>query len=77
MRYPTLKAPNSTRQIVDVFRGFNHNLRIWDGEFYDMRNLTSDEYPVMSPRKPRGLYTKTAAPMGILSKGELCYGHTD
>lgn len=73
MRYPTLKAPNSTRQIVDVFRGFNHNLRIWDGEFYDMRNLTSDEYPVMSPRKPRGLYTKTAAPMGILSKGELCY----
>lgn len=73
MRYPTLTVPKSTRQIVDVFRGYNHNLKIWDGEFYDMENLSSDEYPVMSPRRPRGIYTRTAAPQGMLSKGELCY----
>ena len=73
MIYPTLKAPKSTRQIVDVFRGYNHNLKIKDGEFWDMQNLSSDEYPLLSPRKSRGIYTKTAAPQGIVSKGELCY----
>lgn len=73
MRYPTLKAPKNTRKIVDVFRGYNHNLKIKDGEFWDMKNLSSDEYPVLSPRKSRGIYTKTAAPQGVLSKGELCY----
>jgi len=73
MRYTTLKAPKSTRQIVDVFRGYNHNFKISDGEFYDMENLSSDEYPLLTPRKPRGIYTKTTAPQGIVSKGELCY----
>lgn len=73
MRYPTLNAPKSTRKIVDVFRGYNHNLKIKDGEFYDMKNLSSDEYPVLSPRKQRGIYTKTASPQGVISKGELCY----
>lgn len=73
MRYATLKAPKSTRQIVDVFRGYNHNFRISDGEFYDMENLCSDEYPLLTPRKPRGIYTKTTAPMGMVSKNELCY----
>ncbi len=73
MRYSALKAPKSTRQIVDVFRGYNHNLKIKDGEFWDMMNLSSDEYPVLTPRKSRGIYAKTAAPQGIVSKGELCY----
>lgn len=73
MRYPTLNAPKSTRQTIDVFRGYNHNLKIKDGEFWDMENLSSDEYPVLSPRNPRGVYTKTASPQGVVSKGELCY----
>ena len=73
MRYPKLNAPKSTRQIVDVFRGYNHNLRILDGEFYNMKNLTSDAYPMLSPRKPRGIYTKTSAPQGLISKEKICY----
>ena len=54
MKYPTLQAIETTRQTVEVFGGYNHNLRIGDGEFYDMKNMTSDFYPVMSPREPRG-----------------------
>ena len=42
MRYPQLTPPATSRSMVDVFRGYNHNLRISDGEFYDMENLTSD-----------------------------------
>ena len=42
MRYPQLKVQAASRNIVDAFMGYNHNLRISDGEFFDMKNLTSD-----------------------------------
>ena len=58
MRYPTLNEINSRREMVDVFGGYNHNLRIGDGEFYDMKNLTSTYYPVLSPRQKRGSLKK-------------------
>lgn len=51
--YPQLREQPSSRQILDVFRGYNRNLRIGEGEFRDMENLTSDHYPVLSPRKKR------------------------
>ncbi len=55
MHYPTLTAPAVTRQTVDVFGGYHHSHRIRDGEFYHMENLTSDRYPLLSPRGRRGL----------------------
>lgn len=73
MRYPQLKVQAATRKTVDVFRGYNHNLRIGEGEFFDMQNLTSDHYPVLSPRKKRGLYVKPASPQGLIAKDGLCY----
>ena len=45
MRYPQLKELPTTREMVDVFRGYNHNLRISSGEFFNMKNMTSDHYP--------------------------------
>ena len=73
MRYPQLKVQASTRNIVDVFMGYNHNLRISEGEFFDMKNLTSDHYPVLSPRSKRGFYVKPASPQGLIAKDEICY----
>lgn len=52
--YPKLKTKVPYRQKLDKFRGYNHNLRIGSGEFYEMENLTSDDYPVLSTRKKRG-----------------------
>ena len=73
MKYPTLYTKNSDRQMVDVFKGYNHNMRIGDGEFFDMKNMTSDHYPVLSPRGKRGLYAAPALPNGLISKDALCY----
>ena len=73
MRYPRLKAQAATRKIVDVFRGYNHNLRVGEGEFFDMENLTSECFPVLSPRKKRGFYRKPASPQGLIAKDEICY----
>ena len=73
MLYPTLQEMPSSKQMVDAFRGYNHNLRISDSEFYDMKNMTSDYYPVLSPRNKRGVYVSAANPRGLLAKDRLCF----
>ena len=57
----------------EEFLGYNHNLRIGGGEFYDMKNLTSSYYPVLSPRGKRGVYAEPSSPQGMISKDNLCY----
>jgi hypothetical protein len=59
--------------MVDAFKGYNHNLRIGDGEFFDMKNMTADHYPVLSPRGKRGLYASPDSPTGMIAKDALCY----
>ncbi len=71
--YPTLNASAESRWTQDVFAGLNHNLRIGDSEFYDMRNLTSDAAPVLCPRKARGLYQQGTNVQGMITKDSLCY----
>ena len=73
MKYPTLYTTDSSRQMVDIFKGYNHNLRINDGEFFDMKNMTSDHYPVLSPRGRRGVYAQQARFTGLIAKDSLCY----
>ena len=81
MKYPTLQELNTSRQMIDVFGGYNHNLRIGEGEFYDMENLTSADYPVLSPRPKRGTYAELSDPpvgktmpgYGMIAKDALCY----
>ena len=73
MLYPTLNEQATSRQMVDTFRGYNHNLRIADGEFYDMQNMTADYYPVLSPRGKRGMLQTAGRAQGLISKDALCY----
>ena len=73
MKYPKLRVTETSRQMVDTFKGYNHNLRIGDGEFFDMKNMTSDHYPVLSPRGIRGVYASPNSPTGLIAKDALCY----
>lgn len=73
MKYPTLPVQSSSREMIDTFRGYNHNLLIGDGEFFDMKNMTSNYYPILSPRGKRGVHIKPAAPQGLIAKDTLCY----
>ena len=73
MLYPRLQASKATRQMIDTFRGYNHNLRVADGEFYEMENMTSDFFPVLSPRGKRGIYKSCEGLTGIIAKDSLCY----
>lgn len=73
MKLPVLNKIATSRSAVDAFLGYNHNLRIGDNEFYDMKNLTSTYYPVLSPRGKRGTYVTTTNPLGMIEKDALCY----
>ena len=73
MEYPTLYVKQKSRQMVDAFLGYNHNLRIGDTEFYDMENMTSNYYPVLAPRAKRGIYVAGGNISGIIAKDKLCY----
>ena len=73
MKLPLLNEIPATREMIEVFGGYNHNLRIGEGEFYDMKNLTSADYPVLSPRPQRGVFATPVNPQGLLAKDALCY----
>ena len=73
MYFPTLTARPRSAQSIDVFSGYNHNVRIQENEFYDMKNLTSDQAPVLAPRKQRGLYVTGTNVQGLIAKDSLCY----
>lgn len=50
------KLPNAnklTKSYQVDFRGLNHTVGAADSEIYDMKNLTSDHYPVIAPREKR------------------------
>lgn len=53
--YITIPESSTVETVVDTFGGYNHNYKIGDGEFYDMKNLTSDYYPLMGNRAARSL----------------------
>ena len=53
------------------FKGLNRRNFVEEGEMSDMKNLTSDNYPLLTPRKLRGLYELPAGvvqPLSIMTK---------
>ena len=41
--YPTIPETARSQQVTDTFGGYNHNLKIPEGEFYEMENLCGDD----------------------------------
>jgi len=53
-----VKLPQQTpgqreQRMTSTFRGYNRAEILADGEMYDMKNLSGDRYPALSPRKKR------------------------
>lgn len=75
--YPRLTETPTTRRVTDTFRGYNHNLRIADGEWFDMRNLTGEHYPLLANRDKRGTVHSVVNPAGIEAKDALAWVEGD
>ncbi len=70
---PRLYEVDAKRTMISEFGGYHHNLRISDNEFYDMKNLCSDHYPVICPRKQRGVVRSFTTPNGLFAHNKLCW----
>jgi hypothetical protein len=73
MLYPTLQEVSTYREMTTAFGGYNHQLSCQDGQFFDMKNITSQYFPILSPRQKRGIVRKFANPQGILDKEDLMW----
>lgn len=63
--------------MINAFRGYNHNLRIGEDEFYEMKNMTNDYYPVLANRKKRGIIDTLEKPTAIAGFKKLVYVDAD
>ncbi len=73
MRFPKLKRIPSTAATQSVFGGYRHRTRVGEGEWFDMKNLTSTHYPARATRAPRGLYATPEAVGGLGRYDTLLY----
>lgn len=71
--FPTLPSSQVRQELTDNFGGYNHNLKIGAGEFYEMKNLSSAHFPLMANRQRRGIVARISKPNGLLAKKELAY----
>ena len=75
--FPQLPSGEASRDFQETFGGYNHNLRISDNEFFDMKNMTGDYYPVLSPRGKRAkvpsVESEYEQPQTMIWKDALCH----
>lgn len=73
MLLPTLKRPQAGSRDLKTFYGYNATRSAAETEFYDMENLWSGEYPLLSTRPRRGTVTQLSNPQGMIAKDALLY----
>ena len=73
MLFPILQDVTRYREMTTTFGGYNRQLSCQDGQFSDMKNMTSLYFPILSPRQKRGIVKNLKNPQGILDKEELVW----
>ena len=73
MYYPPLKRKSAQQVVTATFGGINRAEKIGDGEFAQAMNLSTREYPMLCPRKPRGHVATLSSPGGMIAKDKLCW----
>lgn len=73
--FPQFQQQYTQQVVTDTFGGYNHQLKIPDGEWYDTRNLTTDYAPMLANRKLRGNTNESAC--ALLEKKALAYIGSD
>lgn len=71
MQLPSLRLAGASQQMLQEFRGYNHNPRISEGEWYNEQNMMSEDYPVLSTRRKRRGLSELVSPAGCINKDAL------
>lgn len=70
---PYLNGLKKAREMTGAFGGYNHNPKIASSDFYDMRNLGGQSYPLLAPRIKRGRVRQLGKPNGLYAHDKLCW----
>lgn len=73
MKLNTLSKIKSSTKKMSVFGGYNHSDLIEENEWYEMTNMSGDNFPALSPREPRGKVNDVSKANGLFAKEELVY----
>mgnify|MGYP004641659587 CR=1 FL=1 len=74
MAFPApVYADNFSKKIQVEFGGYNHRRAAGDGEWFDMRNLTSADAPLLAVRRPRHIVRTLNQPNGLCGGNALAW----
>lgn len=74
MYYPKTDYNQPSRLFTDTFYGYDHNLKIRDGAWYDEKNISTDKFPLLGQRPRRGKLDMPWEDLqGIIYKDALIY----
>ena len=73
MQFPILQEVSQYREMTTTFGGYNHQLSCQEGQFFDMKNMTSQYFPILSPRQNRGIVKHIENPQGVLEKEDIMW----
>ncbi len=66
---PSMVYADGIRKHSQVqFGGYDHRIAAGDGAIWDMKNMSSDLYPILTPRKPRYKIASIEKPNGFFAK---------
>lgn len=71
--FPYLDPTEQTRLTVESFGGYDHRPACPEASFYEMENLSSRHYPLLSTRPERGVVRGLDAPGGLIGKDALAF----
>ena len=76
---PYLNAPNQEINMITQFGGYNHKISINENEFFDMKNMSSKDFPLASTRKKRGIISneQLSNTQAIASKDNIIFAYTE
>ncbi len=71
---PKMPYGDGIRKSVQVkFGGYNHTAAAKDGQIYDMKNMSGEEYPLLSVRRKRHKVRTLTKPNGLYAQDGLCW----
>lgn len=73
MKYPIIEETAQAKEIATYFGGYVRKLSCQEGSFYDMKNMTTKHFPLLSPRAKRGINKSFTNLQGIIDKDDLIW----
>ncbi len=71
---PLLYSTQKDREILNSFRGYENNPVIEENAFLFEENMSSDQFPLVSPRNKRAFFNVSGNRLhGLFSKEKICY----